>query len=408
MAPPRRYRILYHHRTQALDGQRVHIRAIQDALREAGHTVCEVAPIEASESAGESPRPSWRRRLLAGPARRAPRGVYEMLELAYNVLGYRRLVAAVRTTSPDFIYERYALNMLAGVWASKRFAVPLLLEVNSPLALEKHRNGQLGFYRMAQSLERFVWTRATKVIAVSEVLGRMLRDMAPLDPSRVLVIHNGAQEDLYQGVHSHGVALRSDLDLADRVVIGAVGFFRRWHGIHLLLQCLSDSEVLRSQAQLLLAGDGPAIPELRHTAQELGVADRVSFLGAVAHDRVPALLSAMDCVVLPHAVEYASPLKLFEYMAAGRAIVAPRQDNLLEILSEGENALCFEPGDTTGLRQTLERLVGAPELRDQLGKAAAASLRSKGLTWRSNASRIVAAFEDCSPPPAGADRSPGS
>src|ERR1700693_5945325 len=137
-------KILYHHRTQALDGQRVHIRELQDALRAAGHEVLEVAPVAAAELAGATPVPTWRRRGFSLLAGLAPRGVYDLLELGYNLIGYRKLCRAIRDFQPDLIYERYASNAVAGVWASRKFGVPLLLEVNSPLAEEKRRLGTLG------------------------------------------------------------------------------------------------------------------------------------------------------------------------------------------------------------------------------------------------------------------------
>src|SRR5947207_2795452 len=130
-------KILYHHRTQALDGQRVHIREIQDSLRALGHEVVEVAPVGSNEVAGAKEVPTLSRRLLGTLARLAPKGAYECLELGYNLLGYWNLCRAVRRFRPDVIYERYTLNTVAGTWAARRFGLPLLLEVNAPLAEEK-------------------------------------------------------------------------------------------------------------------------------------------------------------------------------------------------------------------------------------------------------------------------------
>ena len=92
--------------------------------------------------------------------------VYE-LALAYNLLAYVRLSRAIRSERPDFIYERYALNTAAGIWAARRFRVPLLLEVNSPLADEKKRLGKLVFYRIARRIERYAVANATRTLAVT-------------------------------------------------------------------------------------------------------------------------------------------------------------------------------------------------------------------------------------------------
>jgi hypothetical protein len=107
-------------------------------------------------------------------AERTPAGLYELVELAYNLVAYFRLSKAIRHFKPDFIYERYALNTAAGIWAAKRFRIPLLLEINSPLADEKKRLGKLVFYRIAHRVERYVVTNATRTLAVTGVLKRLL------------------------------------------------------------------------------------------------------------------------------------------------------------------------------------------------------------------------------------------
>src|SRR5208337_2471038 len=110
--------------------------------------------------------------------------------------------------------------------------------------------------------------------------------------------------------------------------------FREWHGIDLLLRCVARSPLLRERVCVVLVGKGQALSGLKGLASQLGLKDQVRFTGAVPHDQVPSYLAAIDVALIPRAVEYASPLKLFEYMAAGKAIVAPRQENLLEVLTE--------------------------------------------------------------------------
>ena len=389
------YRILYHHRTQALDGQRVHINAIQRALREQGHDVVEIAPLPAVEAAGGTPVRTWRRQVLEHVASAAPRGAYELLELSYNLVGYRSLAAAIRAVRPHFIYERYALNTVAGAWASARFQIPLLLEVNSPLADEKHALGQLLFYRNARRLERHVLRRATRVLAVTEVLAGMLRKAASLPDGRVIVVQNGADPEEMSGpVDTVSVRAERGWAPAD-FVLGSVGFFREWHGIDSLLRALAVIHTSRRK-RVLLVGDGPARSSLERLAGQLGLATDVVFTGSVSHETIPRYLAAMDAVVIPRAVEYASPLKLFEYMAAGKAILAPRQPNLLEVITENVDALCFEPENLTELGSALGRMICDESLCHRLGLEAQRTIARNDLTWSGNARRIVEVFEGVS------------
>jgi glycosyltransferase involved in cell wall biosynthesis len=389
------YRILYHHRTQALDGQRVHINAIQGALRELGHTVVEVSPLPAVEAAGAESVPTVRRRVFERIAAFAPRGVYEALELGYNVVGYRALASAIRAARPDFIYERYALNTVAGAWASSRHGVPLLLEVNSPLAKEKKALGQLLFYRGSQRLEAYTLGRASRVLAVTQVLADELRGAATLTNGKIVVVHNGA--DPFSLVQTADVrsSARAELGVGEAdVVLGSVGFFREWHGIDLMLRaCATVRSSSAVRTRLLFVGDGPAVPSLRRLAAELDLGSDVIFAGNVPHGGIPRFLAAMDIAVIPRAVEYASTLKLFEYMAAGKAIIAPSQPNLREVITDNHDAVCFTRENVQELTAAMARLIADPALQQRIGKEAQHTIDARQLTWRGNASRIIEAFE---------------
>jgi glycosyltransferase involved in cell wall biosynthesis len=89
---------------------------------------------------------------------------------------------------------------------------------------------------------------------------------------------------------------------------------------------------------------------------------------------------------------YASPLKMIEYMALGRAIVAPDLPNIAELLRDGETGLLFDPESDGAIARVLDRLLDDPALRVRLGDAARAAVRTQKLTWRNNAERSVELF----------------
>ncbi len=389
-----KYTIVYHHRTKDTDGQRVHIREIQDCLRALGHTVVEVSPVSAAESAGEAPVASPARRVLEGLARRLPRVGTELMMLGYNLVSVVALLRAVRRHRPHFIYERYAANAVAGGWVSRLTGIPLILEANSPLADEQARLGKLTLPGVARWLERRALRGATVVLPVTKVLAERLIGSASLDPGSVSVVQNGANPEVFDRALSMRDVTRQRLGVGNAIVVGAVAFFLPWHGIEALLEVPSLLGWLRSgRVRLLLVGDGPAVPGIRAAAERLGITGSLVFTGAVPHRAVAPLVAAMDVVVLPQVVDYASPLKLFEYMAAGRPIVAPRQANLLEVLTEGTDALCFAPSHLGEMAAALERLVEDEPLRARLGQAARRTLDARDLTWIGNARRIVATYE---------------
>ncbi len=140
----------------------------------------------------------------------------------------------------------------------------------------------------------------------------------------------------------------------------------------------------------LVIGDGLGLPALRRQVRLRGVSQQVTLLGSQPRDHMADLISAFDIALQPGVNAYASPLKTYEYMALGRAIVAPDTPNIHEILSHGETALLFDPDSTTAFGQAIERLAGDPALRAKLGAAARAAIVEKDLTWENTARRVVA------------------
>ena len=370
-------RILYSHRIQSRDGMSVHLEELVAAFRQLGHTVEVVGPgfYAASGFGGESRMVALLRRLLPG-------AVGELAELAYNLPAWLRLRRACRRLRPDLIYERYNLYFLAGAWLARRTGLPYLLEVNSPLAEERSRHGGLQLGALARALERHVWRRADGVLAVTEVLRQHIL-AAGCAPERVRVVPNGVVLERFPPA--------PEPDAGRAPVLGFVGFVRDWHGLDTVIRGMAQRGV---RASLMVVGEGPARPGLEALASLLGVAGRVRFTGLVAHEQVPEAIAGFDIALQPHAVAYASPLKIFDYMAAGRAIVAPDQPNIREVLEHERTALLFDPAREGAMWAAIARLLGDTALRHSLGRAARAELERRDFTWRGNAARIVAWAED--------------
>ncbi|MBY0578923.1 MAG: glycosyltransferase family 4 protein [Burkholderiales bacterium] len=377
-------RILYHHRIASKDGQNVHVDEIVNALRDLGHEVLIVAPASSTEQDfGASV--GWVDRLKAS----LPKALYEVLEMGYSLLAYARLCRAIRAFRPDAIYERYNLFLFSGIWARRRYGIPLLLEVNAPIAQEREKYDGIALKRMADRAQRHIWQGADYVLPVTHVLGKMI-EAAGVPEKKIIVIPNGINAAHFSNVPgSNQVKARHGLE--GRVVLGFTGFVRDWHGLDRVIRWMALQE--RTDLHLLVVGDGPARPDLEKLSESLGISGHVTFTGLVQRDSIPELVAAFDVALQPAVVAYASPLKLFEYLAMGRAVIAPRQENLLEVLTDGENAVMFDPSDPQGLETALSQVCSDPELRERLGAASKRAIFEGGLTWRANAQRIVELFE---------------
>lgn len=142
--------------------------------------------------------------------------------------------------------------------------------------------------------------------------------------------------------------------------------------------------------RLMIVGDGPARPDLERQAASPRISSSVEFTGAVPFDEVPKLISEFDIALQPKVVPYASPLKIFDYMAAGLAIVAPDQPNIREVLESRRTALLLDPSGVDAMWRAVAELIERPGMIDHLGSAARSELVSKDYTWRGNADRIMA------------------
>lgn len=379
-------RVLYHHRTQSNDGQAVHIRAMLRALRASG---CELRVVEPA-GAGASGAVTDGRPSLAGRLRRRlPRPLHELLELAYSLLSFVALWRAYRAFRPDVLYERYNLLSVSGVWLRRLTGLPLILEVNAPLFEERHANDGLVLPALARWSQHYCWQNADLVLPVTQVLADMVA-AAGVPRDRITVVPNGIDPEDYAALPSREEAKRR-LGVAGRTVLGFTGYVRAWHGLDGVLDLLARPEA--RDWVLVVVGDGPARADLERRAAALGVAERVRFTGVVGHAELPLLVAAFDVALQPAATAYASPLKLFEYMAARCAIVAPAQPNLLEVLTDNENALLFAPGDLEDMAVRIESLASDVVLRERLGAAASRTLDERGLLWISNARRVIALSE---------------
>jgi glycosyltransferase involved in cell wall biosynthesis len=382
-------RILYHHRTRADDAQGIHIAALCGALRELGHEVDIMALVRQAKSRpvpeADAVRPGREGASLFGLP--VPAWFYELLALAYNIPGFFMLAASVLRRRPDLIYERYALFTLCGRWVARLFALPFVLEVNAPLSLELSRHGGLAFADLARRLETWLLSSSTRTVVVSEALADLfVRRGVPA--GKLVVMHNGVDADRFNP-QVDGGAVRARLGLEDACVVGFVGWMRPWHGVQQLIDAVAELLPVCPGLRLLLVGGGPALPGLREQVVRLGMQELVVFTGPLQAADVPAHVAAMDVVVQPDVTDYASPIKLFEYLAVGRAVLAPAKPNILEIVTDGQTALTFPAGDQAALTAALHRLYGDPALRERIGAAGAALIDQRGYRWRCNAQRVI-------------------
>jgi glycosyltransferase involved in cell wall biosynthesis len=398
-------RVLYHHRTQGEEPESIHIGSIVAALRELGHEVRIVGPVEMEASGHDAAAPhaapagSPPASLLARIKRAVPRSVFELLQIAYNAVAWRRLDRAVAEFAPDFIYERYALFGFAGVMLARRRGVPLILEVNTPYAQAWARYFGINLQRLARWLERRTLRAAPHVITVTHVQGRLLQELG-VGPGRITVSHNAIDPHWFDHERQFDPGLRERLGLSG-VVVGFVGTMNRWQGIPRFGEVIDSVLARQPDASFLFVGDGEFRQALEDSCRAKKQLHRVVFAGRQPHAKIPSFVAAMDIAVLLDSNTYGSPMKIFEYWGMGKPVVAPSVEPVLEVLRDGETGLLIEPGNAAQLADRIVELAGDPALRERLGNAGRAYVRAHH-TWRNNAEQIIAAHALITRPAQGA------
>nr|MDQ3553406.1 glycosyltransferase family 4 protein [Chloroflexota bacterium] len=229
--------------------------------------------------------------------------------------------------------------------------------------------------------------------AVSSALASWLEGQG-VAPSRIMVVPNGVDPERFDTsamTDERRAATRLRLGLPDRPVVGFVGTLKPWHDVAALLHAVALLRKGGTDVSLLLVGDGPERPALEALAGELDLSRDIVFVGAVPHEAVVDLLSVMDVAVAPYREQegfYFSPLKLFEYLAAGLPVVSARLGDIAHCVHDDTGGWTYAPGDVSDLAHTvLAALRDAPEAarRADLGRRHVLADH----TWRHVAERVL-------------------
>lgn len=374
-------KILYHHRIASKDGQYVHIEEIINALTAQGHEIVLVAP-EITQNSQFGSDGGWVSKLRA----RLPQPVSELMEFGYSFLTFVKLCRAIIKHKPDGIYERYNLFLPAGIWAKKLFRLKLLLEVNSPLYDERKKYNGIALNRLALWSEHYAWRNADHVLPVTSVLAGYL-EKSGVNSKRITVIPNGIDPDRFSATQNN----RRSESFKDKLVIGFVGFCREWHRLDEVMQLIAAEN--NPAITFLIVGDGPVAEQLKQQANELNIQDNFHITGLVERDDMPFWLDQIDIALQPAVTPWASPLKMIEYMATGKAIIAPDSSNICELLEHKNNALLFDENHPEKIINCLKELIDDRQLMKTISENAISTVQSRNLTWRANAAKIVALFD---------------
>jgi glycosyltransferase involved in cell wall biosynthesis len=265
--------------------------------------------------------------------------------------------------------------------------IPSILEVNSPLIIEQDQHRGLVNRQEAEKIAEKVFELATTIIAVSSEVKNYVSQYVT-NPDKIKIIPNGVNADRFS---DDFLVKNENNQLNSTFTIGFVGSLKPWHGLGILIDSFARFYAQYPQSRLLIVGDGNERDFLRQEVNRQQLQSVVHFTGAVSPETIPNCLQQMDVAVAPYPPLdnfYFSPLKLYEYMAAGLPVIASKIGQITELIDDGVNGLLIPAGDTIALTSALEKLWRSPSLRQNLGKSAHKRILAN-YTWEKVAEKIL-------------------
>lgn len=293
----------------------------------------------------------------------------------------RLALKACRQEDIDIIYARHGGSSLAALLLAKRLQLPLIFEVHgilhTPGELETWPRGPRWLRKLVgkgmRVLEWFSFRSASKlVVYTSGALGDSIHEKFGIPYNKMAIIDNGVDVALFQPVDQK--LARSRLGLSDRYhwVVFA-GSLVPWQGVDKLIDAAPLVLSKASDVRFLIVGEGPQQAELDAKVQSLKLTEKLLFTGCVAHEEMPWYINSADLCVAPYFtsrhVDWAgSPMKLFEYMACGKAIIGSDLTGIADYIKNSGSGKIVPAGDSVSLAEAIIALLNDPTSRREMGR----------------------------------------
>jgi len=372
-----------------------------------GSTIKAVELMEALKNCGHDVRLFWRRESdVPSSGKPSSRDVlkkhlakflHEPNQIFRNLSDRKIENRILRSHSPDLVISRLETYVMSSPYLAKRFRVPLIAEADSPVSyeLKNFDESYWLFPNLVESMEMDFLKRADKIFCVSNILKSHFVKRGIPD-EKIRVITNGVDIRRFNPlVSSDKIIKKYKLDGSQ--IVGFIGSFHYWHGVYHLIDLIK--EILSSHPKivfLLVGSGGPLKGQLESLVKENNYQDRVILTGHVPHEEVPSYIRAMDVVLAPYPpldFFYYSPVKIYEYMAMGRAVVSSRIGQIAEVVQNNKSGLLCTPGNMRELIEAVKGLLSNRSLRKQLGKEAYQCVKQNH-TWDRKAQALSDLCQD--------------
>lgn len=290
-------------------------------------------------------------------------------------------------------------NGLATVQTAHKLGTPSIYEVRGLWEVTRgSRNPDWvnsGMYNLIARMEADAAKGATRVLTITDALRREMISRG-VPEEKIVVVPNGVDTDRFRPV-KRNTELESELGLSGKTVIGYVGSVLDYEGLELLLDAARQLKNDRNDFHVLIVGDGAELESFQQRVLRERLGDVVTFTGRVPHDLVGDYYSLVDIAPFPRlplpVCEMVSPLKPFEALAMGKAVISSDVAALAEIIDDGVTGLLHRKGDTRDLTLKLKLLLDDEALRARIGEAGMNWVRRER-DWKRLARRVADVYSE--------------
>jgi len=316
-----------------------------------------------------------------------------MREISYQIcLFLYYMLYQIKHTKPHVIYSRISMFTISPLILSKLFRIPYVVEINGLMTDEmKLSNTSKLIIQVSKIVEKFNYKYAKKIVVVNQGIKEGIIKLYNIPNEKIIVINNGANIDIFQPMNSENIKKELNLD-KNYNYVGFSGSFKPWHGIESIVKSAPFILDKVENTKFLLVGDGEIKREIIKMVNDLNIEEHFIFIDRVSYDNVPRYINAFDvCVILKKKDILGSPLKLWEYMACGKPVVATRTEDFA-ILAENNAGLLVNPENLQELANAIIKLLQNLELMRRMGENGRKYV-AENQSWESVAKRVAEVCE---------------
>lgn len=306
-----------------------------------------------------------------------------------NKYSKKKLEKVIISFKPDIIYERGYYLMDAGVLLAKKYQKKHILEINAPFIEEKKKmQGTSIFSALAISRKTKQLKQTDLLVVVSSILKEYFVRRRGVLEAKVIVLPNAVNPNEIKIDIYEVEKIKKKYQLDNKIVMGFVGSIFPYHGVDKLIQAFIDIySRYQNKIKLMIVGDGETLPELIQLAEKSPVAEHIVFTGNVSHEQVYSYIQTFDIAVMAKSNWYGSPVKIFEYGALGKAIVAPDTIPVRDVMVNNQDGLLIKDTNKE-LTAALIQLIENSEERITLGNSFQKKVIARH-TWEKNMLKIL-------------------